>query len=172
MIARIRPVEAADSDWIRNFTADHWGSEFVIVHETVYYPHRLPGFVAEDPNAQIAGLATYCMDADSCELVTLNAISRGRGTGTALLNAVAAAAESAGCKRLWLVTTNDNVGALAFYLKRGMRITAVDRDAVVRSRREKPSIPLIGEHGIPICDELTLEMPLGRAPGPCGSHFS
>jgi hypothetical protein len=33
------------------------------------------------------------------------------------------------------------------------------------ARRLKPSIPLIGEHGIPSRDELEFELVLGWAPG-------
>jgi len=34
---------------------------------------------------------------------------------------------------------------------------AVHRDAVSDSRRLKPEIPQVGEHGIPIRDEIELE---------------
>ena len=50
----------------------------------------------------------------ACEVVTLNSLQPGRGVGTALLDAVAQAATAAGCERLWLVTTNDNLAALCF----------------------------------------------------------
>jgi ribosomal protein S18 acetylase RimI-like enzyme len=62
-----------------------------------------------------------------------------------------------------LVTTNDNVDAIRFYQRRGYRIASIDRGAVDRARSIKPSIPLIGFHGIPIRDELTLVKDLDGA---------
>jgi hypothetical protein len=58
------------------------------------------------------------------------------------------------------VTTNDNLDALRFYQRRGMRLVGLAPDAVKVSRAFKPSIPEIGAYGIPIRDELTLELPL------------
>ena len=65
---------------------------------------------------------------------------------------------------MWLVATNDNRSALRFYQRRGLAITQVRPGAVGAARRTlKPSIPLAGEHGIPIRDEILLErLPKGR----------
>ena len=52
--------------------------------------------------------------------------------------------------------TNGNLSGLQFYLRRGFRLIAVRPGAVDRARELKPSIPLLGEHGIPIHDELDL----------------
>ena len=62
------------------------------------------------------------------------------------------------CHRLWLITGNDNTSALRFYQKRGFRLVAVYRNAVDQARRLKPEIPLYGNDGIPITDEIELEM--------------
>jgi len=156
----LRPTEERDREWVRALVAEHWGADFVVVHGAIYRPHELPGFVAEDAHGQPLGLATYTIRDRGCELVTLNSLRERSGVGTALLDAVAGAARGAGCVRLWLITTNDNVHALAFYQKRGMRLVAVHRGAVDRSRGLKPSIPLVGASGIPICDEIELELPL------------
>lgn len=109
----------------------------------------------------IVGLATYVVDGDACELLTLHARDRFAGVGTALVEAVIAEARSAGCGRLWLVTTNDNVDALRFYQRRGFKLTQLRPGAVDTSRQTlKPEIPLVGEHGIPLTDELELRMAL------------
>ena len=63
-------------------------------------------------------------------------------------------------RRLWLVTTNDNLDALRFYQRRGLRIVAVSPGAVDRSRALKPEIPRLGAYGIPLRDEIVLELPL------------
>ena len=70
------------------------------------------------------------------------------------------AARERGCRRLFLITTNDNLRALAFYQKRGFELAALRRGALNESRKLKPSIPLIGENGIPLRDEIELEMSL------------
>jgi len=68
--------------------------------------------------------------------------------------------KKAKCKRLWLITTNDNTLAFRFYQKYGFALVAVHRNAIEKSRRLKPEIPLIGNAGIPLRDEIELEMML------------
>jgi ribosomal protein S18 acetylase RimI-like enzyme len=72
-------------------------------------------------------------------------------------------ATAAGCRRLWLITTNDNLDALRFYQRRGFELVAVHRDFREVARRLKPSIPLEGNFGIPIRDEIELELRLDRS---------
>jgi GNAT superfamily N-acetyltransferase len=127
--------------------------------------------VVEDPLAhpslialaggRVAGVLTYVLDGASCEVLTLHAEPRLAGAGTALIAAVRELAARAGCRRLWLITTNDNVDALRFYQRRGFRLAALHAGAVDDSRaRLKPEIPEIGDHGIPLRDELELELDL------------
>ena len=74
---------------------------------------------------------------------------------------MAALARERGCARLWLITTNDNVGALRFYQRRGFVLAALHRGAVDRSQATlKPEIPRLGDHGIALRDELELERAL------------
>jgi hypothetical protein len=49
---------------------------------------------------------------------------------------------------------------LRFYQKRGFVLVAVHRNALERSRQIKPEIPHVGLHGIPLRDEIELEMRL------------
>src|SRR5439155_8963 len=82
--------------------------------------------------------------------------------GTALLAEAGLTAAAAGCTRLWLITTNDNVDALRFSQRRGFRLAALYPGAVDDSRaRLKPEIPPVGDYGIPLRDELELELRLG-----------
>ena len=105
------------------------------------------------------GLLTYSALGDACEIVTINALLRGMGIGTALIQALKAAL-SWRCRRLWLITTNDNLAAMRFYQKRGFRLVAVHRNALDEARKLKPEIPLTGLDGIPLHDEIELEMML------------
>ena len=149
----IRSVESSDRGWIGRFVSEHWGASLVVVHGVTYYPERLPGFYALRGDERV-GLATYSIDGEECELVTLDSLAP--GAGSALVEVVKGAAQDNHCRRLWLVTTNDNTDALRFYQKRGFEIVAVHKGAVARSRKIKPEIPLIGNHGIPIRDEIEL----------------
>jgi ribosomal protein S18 acetylase RimI-like enzyme len=112
---------------------------------------------------ELTGVATYVVDGDGCELLTLHAATRLMGIGSALLTTVQDIARDVGCRRLWVVTTNDNVEALRFYQRRGFRLVLIRPGAVDR-RREllKPEIPRSGAYGIPLRDELELELTLAR----------
>jgi GNAT superfamily N-acetyltransferase len=123
-----------------------------------------PALVAER-DGRLEGVLTYVVDGDSCEVLTLHAAERLGGVGTALLRAVEEIASGAGCTRLWLITTNDNVDALRFYQRRGFRLAALHLGAVDDSRaRLKPEIPPRGEYGIDLRDELVLEKVMAGEP--------
>ena len=116
-----------------------------------------PALVAER-DARLAGVLTYVLGDDACEVLTLHAAERHAGVGTALLRAVEDIARDAGCERLWLITTNDNVDALRFYQRRGFRLAVLHRGAVDDSRDSlKPEIPVVGDYGIQLRDELELD---------------
>lgn len=66
--------------------------------------------------------------------------------------------QNSNSRRLWLVTTNSNLDALRFYQRRGLHLVRVWPDAMNRSRELKPEIPMIGDFGIAIRDELELEI--------------
>jgi ribosomal protein S18 acetylase RimI-like enzyme len=110
---------------------------------------------------KLCGVATYLIARDDCELLTLHAENPLKGIGTELLGNVQEIARRAGCTRLRVVTTNDNVDALRFYQRRGFRLVALRPGAVDRSRALlKPEIPESGAYAIPLRDELELEMDL------------
>jgi ribosomal protein S18 acetylase RimI-like enzyme len=158
---QIRPLGKGDRAWVAHFVATQWGGETVVVHDTVYTPALLPGFVAWQGQERV-GLLTCHLDGDACEIVTLDSQRPGIGVGTALIEAARGVAQEAACRRLWLITTNDNLEALRFYQKRGFVLVAVHRNALERSRQIKPQIPHVGQHGIPLRDEIELEMRLSR----------
>ena len=135
---------------------DRWGSERMAAHGVLYEPAKLEGFVAEDAGTgEPVGLLTYHRTPGACEIVTLDALVEGQGVGTALV----AAAAALGDARLWVITTNDNVHALRWYERRGFRVVAVHEGAVDQSRATlKPEIPPAAPDGIPIRDEIELEL--------------
>ncbi len=154
-----QPCSPELTEKIRGLVVSRWGADYVVAHGQVFRPHELPSFFALS-GAELKGLATYWLEGNSCELVTLDSLDEGQGIGSALLSAVVGEARRAGARRLWLVTTNDNLRALRFYQKRAFRLVAVHSNAVERSRKLKPSIPELGCDGIPLRDELELELTL------------
>ena len=159
----IKELDDQYRSWAHNLLTERWGSHFVVSRGRVYEADRLPGFVAFI-EGKPKGLTTYRIINEECEVVTLDSLIGGIGIGTALLDAVKRVAEMRGCQRIWLITTNDNLPALKFYQKRGYRLAAVHRDALTRSRQLKPSIPEIGLDGIPLRDEIELELDLFTSP--------
>jgi GNAT superfamily N-acetyltransferase len=155
-VITVRAREPADEEEVAAFLrANH--SEQVARLEQLVHPLDHPALVAED-GERLAGVLTYVLAGRECEILTLHAAVQWRGAGTALIGAVERIARDAGCTRLWVLTTNDNVDALRFYQRRGFRFAALNAGAVDRSRTQlKPEIPARGGYGIPIRDELVLE---------------
>jgi GNAT superfamily N-acetyltransferase len=155
---KVRALTDADHDAVVDLLTAASGT-VVVGHGTVYDATALPGVVAEE-DGRIVGLLTYTIADDEFEVVTIDAPVRQKGVGSALMTAAIDLARRAGARRLWLITTNDNLDAVRFYQRRGLRIVAVAPGAVDASRELKPSIPLTGAYGIPMHDELTLELRL------------
>lgn len=156
----VRDLLPGELDQLAAAVSPSWGSPLIVSRGQLHDVRELPCLVTTDPAGKWLGIAAYRFEGAQCELVLLEAFDRWRGAGSALLSAVAERARSAGCRRLWLITTNSNVDALRFYQRRGMRIVHVWVDAMATSRRLKPEIPLIGDYGIPLTDELELELRL------------
>jgi GNAT superfamily N-acetyltransferase len=113
--------------------------------------------IAERDGTQ-AGVLAYRRSADgSCELFFIEASVRWTGAGSALVEELVRIVGPG--RRVWLVTTNDNLDAIRFYQRRGFRLCEVRPGAVDAARRAlKPGIPEIGNHGIAIRDEIELEL--------------
>jgi GNAT superfamily N-acetyltransferase len=159
MRVELRALTERDRPRVDELVRQRWGASTVVAHGVRYRPSDLAGFFALEADEPV-GLVTYAIEDDACEIVTLDSLVERKGVGTALVESVAGVARAAGCRRLWLVTTNDNLPALRFYERRGFALVAVRRDAVAEARKLKPEIPLVGHLGIPIRDELELELAL------------
>jgi GNAT superfamily N-acetyltransferase len=156
------PADDADRAWLAGLWREAWGGETMVSRGTVHQLAALTALIAWAGEERV-GAATYHIDGAACELTSLNAVEPWRGAGTALVAAVEAAAARAGCGRVWLITTNDNLDALRFYQRRDYRLAAVHAGAIDAARRRKPTIPETGFYGIPIHDELELQK---RLPDP------
>jgi GNAT superfamily N-acetyltransferase len=155
----VRPLTDVDREWVERLIVERWGAAHVVGRGRSWNPVELPGFAAHE-GGRCVGLVTYELEGEACEIVTIDALVEGAGIGTALLEAVESVARESGCSRVQLVTTNNNLRALAFYQKRGFKLVRLIPGAVEQLRRLKPSIPLVDAAGLPIRDELYLELPL------------
>jgi N-acetylglutamate synthase-like GNAT family acetyltransferase len=156
----VRRADLDDEAWIRALMKERRHGETVAAHGRLYEPATLPAFVAVEGLIEPVGVLTYMLEGGACEIVTLDSIREGIGVGSLLIGAVLALARDVGCERLWLVTTNDDERALGWCRRHGFRQVAVHPGAVARSRELKPSIPLHSDAGVPIVDEIELEIQL------------
>ena len=154
---KVRAVTEHDRQWIRALLCERWGAAELVTRGRLHHADRLPGFIACDADRPV-GLITYTFNDGDCEIVSLDSLEPGKGVGSALVKAVVDLAAAKGCPRVWLITTNDNTRALRFYQKIGFELAALHRNAIKESRRMKPSIPEQGCDGIPIRDEIELEV--------------
>ena len=152
----IEPSGHDNKSWVKEFMIQRWGAEFIVAHGEIYYPDKLPGFAAIQEDQKV-GVVTYTIVGRDCEIVSLDSKRPSLGIGSALIDAVKAIALQGRCKRIWLTTTNDNLNALRFYQKRGFVLVKIHRNAVEIARKHK-HIPLTSADGIPILDEIELEI--------------
>ena len=155
----VRAVRADERDWMADALARDWGSTQVARRGELVDAMAYPAYVAE-ADGQPAGLAVVGVRGDEIEVLSIGVSVRRRGVGRALMQRCLDHGRETGCSRLWLTTTNDNIGAIAFYQRIGLDLCALHRDAVDEARRLKPSIPTHGEGGIPIKHELEFEFEL------------
>jgi N-acetylglutamate synthase-like GNAT family acetyltransferase len=159
MSVKIYKTCNVDLDAVLEIVTRLWGDTLIIVHGDVFNIADLPGLKAVIEN-QIAGILHYQISDQDCEILTLASLIEGQGIGSTLLAAIEELAQTAGCKKLCLITTNDNLHALGFFQRRGFHLVALYPGQVARSREIKPHIPLVGDQNIPIRDELKLEKPI------------
>jgi len=153
----IRPLDKTYKSWAHELINRKWGPPGIVTRGKLHETAKLSGFVAIENNEPI-GLITFHIEKNECEIVTLNSQKEKLGIGSALIEAVKQAAKTCGCQRVFVIATNDNSHALRFYQKRGFHICAVYPNSLDVSRKLKPTIPLTGIDGIPLRDEIELEM--------------
>lgn len=159
VIFDIRPIDAETRPVVTEFLTGYWSGTFILIRGEAIDITAVDGFAAVE-NGRLIGVVTYIVRGEACEIVSLNSLTEKRGVGTILVSAVISRARELGCTRVQLLTTNDNLNAIGFYQKRGFELVGVNPGAIDRAREQKPSIPLIGQNGIPIRHELEFAMNL------------
>jgi ribosomal protein S18 acetylase RimI-like enzyme len=153
----VRPLGADDRPWVDQVTAEMWGLPVVSPSGVFERPADLEGLVARRGDERV-GFVTWSVDAGAWEVVVLAAVLRRVGVGRALMEAVRARAVAARASRVWLVTTDDNPGAVAFYAAIGMARVRTWTRFVDHVRAVKPALPPDAFR-----DAIELEWPI--APG-------
>ena len=147
-----RTLEAATPDEIARDWEEFTGGPPVVGLLRRYGPAEVESLALRDGRRRILGLITWWVQGDRAEIVSLHAAPPGEGTGTALMDAAEAALRRRGVRQAVLATTNDNVHALRFYVRRGYRLVHVHLDAMDAVRALKPAVPAAGRDGIPLRD--------------------
>ena len=152
----IKRISEQNRELVNEFIEEQWHTTKMIIRGSEIDMTTAEGLVIFEDN-KIIGLITYMFYDDVMEILSLDSLREKQGIGTALLNETIAIAKEAECKKIVLITTNDNINAIRFYQKRGFDMAHLYRNALDVSRKLKPEIPLVGENDIPLRHELEFE---------------
>jgi GNAT superfamily N-acetyltransferase len=152
---RIPSPAEIEADWLE-FT----GGPPVVGALGSYRPSDVVALAIDDPGRG-RGLVSWAVRGGTAELVSIHCTPSRRGLGRTLLFEFERRAIAAGARRIVVITTNDNVGALRFYLREGYRLERVHLDAMDRVRQLKPHVPRTGQGGMPLQDQWELAKVVG-----------
>lgn len=150
-------IQDADREEVAAFIERLWHSKLIMSRGRKFFPQEESGFI-ERRDGKIIGLLTYHVEGDAMEILTLNSTLERSGIGSSLMLSAIDAARKAECTKTVLTTTNDNLRAIGFYQRLGFRMVAINLGVVDEARKVKPTIPLTGERGIAIHDEVVMEL--------------
>lgn len=145
----------ADAAFIDKHWRELWGLPLVSVRRN-YVPGDVEGLVYRDEWGAPQGLVTWHIEGESAEITSVDAFEQGRHIGGRLVDGAEEALRALGVRKVMIVTTADNLRALAFYIRRGYRLVVVHLDAMDRVRAVKPDVPATGHDGLPLRDMLEL----------------
>jgi GNAT superfamily N-acetyltransferase len=126
-------LEPATPEEIAILVIEHWGVPIVCM-DRLYEPHDLQGLIWRDGDGEAGGLVTWAVEDEWAEIVTMDAFVQGEHIGGRLLDAAEAELRRRGVRTAVVVTTNDNLRALSFYVRRGYRLMQLDLDGMERVR--------------------------------------
>lgn len=156
----IRSATASDYTRIEELSGYFWDETCVDCFDRQYDVLACPAFLACEGD-QVVGLASYAVEEawGAVVLVIFNLLPdyQGRGGGWALLDAVHTEAVRRGLAQLLVVTSNDDLPALALYQRYGFRITEVIPGHI--AQHHGTEFP--GFAGIPVRDEIRLTYKVG-----------
>lgn len=174
MSLSVRDFSPDDREWARALIGGHQsGDHRVALLGELLDPLEHDGLVSLDAGGRPTGLLTVTESERGLGVLTLHTTTPGAGAGTLLLETAIEVARASDSPRVWLVTTNDNVPAIGWYLRRGMTVAQVHEGAVDADRAVlKPGIPETNpDNGIPIRDLVELEVDLADSDAPRPRRF-
>ena len=152
---RVQARGPEDVAWLDDLLPYRWEDMRVVSRGVTHVPRGLPAFVVNDGERR--GVLVACEQDGDYEVVLLHVSPSRAGVGRALMEHARYQAALRGCHRLWLVTTNANTNAQAFYEHLGLTRVAIHAGEIDAARERKPGIPTHDEHGTPIRDEFEYE---------------
>jgi len=157
-------LEPASSEQIAQLWRDFSGLPVVTVSRTYQAADAgaAEALVYRDEGRKTAGHVTWSVDGETGEIVTIEAVEQGRHIGGRLLEAAEARMRERGVGRIVVTTTNDNLRAQAFYMRRGYRLARIERDGMKRVREVKSRVPATGYEGLPLLDMWEFEKEIGQ----------
>jgi len=154
----IKTAAKADFEWIKELYRQYWSGDICVSRGKVQKVDDFTGGFVAETGGQNTGFVTYTITGPEMEITGIVSLKEKSGTGSALVKAVIELAKKQKIKKVCLVTTNDNLNGIGFWQKRGFKFVKVYPGSMEYVRKIKPAVPLIGENGIPLRDELELEM--------------
>jgi GNAT superfamily N-acetyltransferase len=91
-----------------------WGSDIVVSRGKIYRAEDLEGILVYE-NRKIIGLGLYYIINNKCEIVLLETFIENKGIGTQIIERIKIIAKTNNCRRIWIITTNNNINAIKFY---------------------------------------------------------
>jgi len=153
----ISQVDTLISEKIQSILVETWGSHYLAVNGKLWDSRTMPGFAAVWEGT-VLGYLLYEYHSGVCEIMVLESVVQNIGIASALIEQLKQTSKSKGVNRIIVQTSNDNTHAFRFYQRRGFTIREVRLGALDAARQLKPSIPLTGEEGIPLRDEIEFEI--------------
>ena len=154
----INTASKTDFEWIKELYTRTWSGDICVSRGKVQKVDDFTGGFVAETGGQNFGFVTYTITGPEVEITGIVSLTEKNGVGSALVKAVIDLAKKQKLKKVCLVTTNDNLNGIGFWQKRGFKLVKVYPGSMEYVRKIKPAVPLIGENGIPLRDELELEM--------------
>ncbi|MBE0600510.1 MAG: GNAT family N-acetyltransferase [Firmicutes bacterium] len=157
---RVIPIDETFRPAVQAMVDQSWAGPLIAVNGTLWDTRTMAGFAAEQDDYTMIGYILYVFHTDTCEIMALESLRENVGVGTRLIERVKAEAIRRGKKKIAVTTTNDNLHALRFYQRFGFTLQTLRPNMLETSRKLKPGIPPEGIDGIPLRDEIELELAL------------
>jgi len=153
----IHQIDDAIRKKVQPILDETWDSPYLAVNGKLWDSRIMLGLAAVSKSDDVLGYLLYEFHDGECEIMVLESVAQNIRIASALIGEVRQIAKSSGVNKVIIQTCNDNIKAIRFYQRRGFTIRAVRLGALDAARRLKPAIPLIGEEGIPLRDEIEFE---------------